>query len=360
MIQSSLRDEIVSRDGSAEVKGVETHGDLRRLLCNQGQERKSFTFRLQFRTSGFIPVSRMTTTNIRKEIPVLPGEKEYAEKVKQELAEVLIIGQALLELAVDIVSRRLPTVSMQQIQRDKNFAYRAGHALCIKACKSFRSSLLLAEVGASNDLTIISRSMFETYVAASFVLRDHVALDLPGVDDAALTSNDRARLYLAFGFINKYEELKKHKAHPDTSQVLAGIDPKPFADEANAAANDIGQDWAKRFCKGARTYSGLKLRELSSKLGPEILGWYMAVYGKQSKSTHATDFQKHAFYSSSEDRVLARWFPSVDEVQRLVGINGSMLWGCLELLNKQFQFAENTEADLQIYLPLLARIVGSC
>ena len=37
-----------------------------------------------------------------------------------------------------------------------------------------------------------------------------------------------------------------------------------------------------------------------------------------------------------------------------------MLWGCLELLNKQFQFAQNTDADLQMFLPLLARIVGSC
>jgi len=290
---------------------------------------------------------------------MLPGEKEYAEKVRQELAEVLNVGQELLELAVDIVSQRLPTVSMQ-VQTDKIIAYRVGHALCFKACKSFRSSLLLAEVGASNDLTIISRSMFETYVAASFVLRDHVALELPGVDDATLTPNARARLYLAFGVINKYEELKKHKSDPDASQVLAGIDPKPFADEANATANDVGQDWAERFRKHPRTYSGLSLRQLSRKLGPEYLGWYTKVYGDQSKSTHATDFQKHAFYSDSEGRFLARWFPPVDEVQQLVGINGLMLWGCLELLNKHFQFAENTEADLKIFLPRLARIVGSC
>ena len=292
---------------------------------------------------------------------MLPGEKDYAKKVRQELAVVLSVGRALLELAVDIVDQRLPTVSLQ-VQTDKNLGYRAGHALCIKACKSFRSSLLLAEVGASNDLTIISRSIFETYVAASFVLQEHVALGLPGVDDAALTSNDRARLYLAFGLINKYEELKRLKSDSDTDapQLLAGIDPKPFADEANAAANDIGQDWAERYRKHPRTYSGLSLRQLSSKLGPEYLGWYTKVYGEQSKSTHATDFAKHAFYSKSEDRFLARWFLPVEEVQQLVGINGLMLWGCLELLNKQFRFAENTEADLQSYLPLLARTVGSC
>ena len=290
---------------------------------------------------------------------MLPGEKEYAEKVRQELAEVFVVGHALLELAVDIVSQRHPTVSTQD-QNDKIMAYRAGHALCFKACKSFRSSLLLAEVGASNDLTIISRSMFETYVAASFILRDHVALDLPGVDDTALTPNDRARLYLAFGVINKYEELKKHKSDPVASQVLAGIDPKPFADNANDAANDVGQDWAERFRKHPRTYSGLSLGKLSSKLGPDIFGWYTSVYGEQSKSTHATDFQNHVFFSDSEDRFLARWLPPIDEVQQLVGKNGLMLWGCLELLNKQFQFAQNTDADLQMFLPLLARIVGSC
>jgi len=290
---------------------------------------------------------------------MLPGEKEYAEKVKQELSEVLTVGQALLELAVDVVAERLPTVSAQ-VHTDKIIAYRVGHALCIRACKSFRSSLLLAEVGASNDLTIISRSMFETYVAASFILRDHVALDLPGVDDTALAPNDRARLYVAFGVINKYEELKKHKSDPVTAHVLAGIDSKPFADEANAAANDVGSDWAERFRKHPRTYSGLRLGKLSSKLGSEYLGWYAKVYGEQSKSVHATDFQKHVVYCNSEERFLARWFPPVDELQQLVGKNGLMLWGCLELLNKQFHFAGSTEADLQVFWPRLARIVGSC
>ncbi len=99
---------------------------------------------------------------------MLPGEKEFAKQVRQELFDVFGVGQALLKLAVDIVARRRPTVSTQ-VQTDKILAYRVGHALCIKASKSFRSSLLLAEVGASNDLTIISRSMFETYVAASVV-----------------------------------------------------------------------------------------------------------------------------------------------------------------------------------------------
>ena len=111
---------------------------------------------------------------------MLPGEKEYAENVRQELAEVLTVGRALIELAVEIVSQRHPTVPTQDLT-NAIIAYRVGHALCIKSCKSFRSSLLLAEVGVSNDLTIISRAMFETFVAANFALRDHVAFGLAGV-----------------------------------------------------------------------------------------------------------------------------------------------------------------------------------
>lgn len=290
---------------------------------------------------------------------MLPGEMEYAKTLRQELAQVFTIGQAFLELAVDILARRPPTVS-EQDQTDKIVSYRVGHSLCFKACKSFRSSLLLAEIGASSDLTIISRSMFETYVAASFVLRDHIALDLPGVDNTALTANKRALLYVAFGAINKHEELKKHCLDPDTKQELANIDPKPFEDDANAWANEVGHDWADRFRKRPWTYSGLSLRGLSSKLGPEFRGWYAKVYGEQSKSTHATDFQKHVVFSQSEKRFLANWFPPVNQVQQLVGINGLMLWGCLELLNKQFHFAEHTEEDLQKFLPLLGHIVGSC
>ena len=172
--------------------------------------------------------------------------------------------------------------------------------------------------------------------------------------------NDRLRLYVAFGAINKYEELKKHKSDPETAHVLAGIDPKSFEDDANAAANEVGRDWAERFCKHPRTYSGLNLKQLSRRLGPLTSSWYTKVYGEQSKATHATDFLKHVVYSKSEGRFLARWFPPVDEVRWLVGMNGSMLWGCLDLLNKQFHFEGNTEADLQHFLTLLGRICGSC
>lgn len=286
---------------------------------------------------------------------MLPGEREYAENVRQELAQVLTVGRALVELAVDIVARRHPTVPRQD-HEDAITAYRVGHALCIKSCKSFRSSLLLAEVGASNDMTIISRTMFETFVAANFVLRDHVALGLAGVNDAALKPNDRARLYVAFYAINKFEEVKKHKSDPELAKVLASIDPKSFEDDANAAATGVGQDWAKRFRKHPRTYSGWSLKELSTKLGPEILGWYVTVYGEQSKATHATDLLKHVIFSETEDRLLARWFPPVGEVRQLVCINGLMLWGCVDLLNKQFHFEDNTEADLQVFLQRLGGI----
>lgn len=289
---------------------------------------------------------------------MLPGEQEYAEKVQHELAEALDVGAELLGLALEIICHRLPTISASD-QDKKHFAYRAGHALCIKACKSFRSSLLLAEIGATNDLTIVSRSMFETYVAANFVLRDYVELGLKGVDDTALTPNDRASLYLAFQYINRYEELKNHLADPDLSKVLLAIDPKPIEENANDAAKDIGQDWAERFRKRPRTYSGLSLKELSSRLGPNIIRWYTTVYGEQSKATHATDFKNHVVYSDSEMRFQTKWFPPIDHVKHLVGINGLMLWGCLELLDKQFKFAEETESHLQIFLPLLGRVLGA-
>lgn len=290
---------------------------------------------------------------------MLPGEEEIVVNLRKELSEDFHIGRELVELSVDIILQRHPTVPQRDLE-DAIIAYRVGNALCIKSCKSFRSSLLLAEVGASNDLTIISRTMFETFVAANFVLRDHITLGHSDVDDAALRPNDRARLYVAFGAINKFEELKRHKSDPETASVLAGIDPKPYEDVANALSTEVGENWAARFRKHPRTYSGLSLAQLSKNLGPDILGWYSKVYGEQSKATHATDFLKHAAYSSSEDRFLANWFPTVGEVRHLVGMNGLMLWGCLHLLDKQFHFDSNTEADLEASLPLLGGICGSC
>ena len=68
------------------------------------------------------------TPIVGKDVSMLPGEKEYVERIRQELAQVLTVGQALLELAVDVVAERPPTVSAQ-VEADNIIAYRVGHAL---------------------------------------------------------------------------------------------------------------------------------------------------------------------------------------------------------------------------------------
>ncbi|MGV3483357.1 MAG: DUF5677 domain-containing protein [Planctomycetaceae bacterium] len=280
---------------------------------------------------------------------MLPGEVEFIHDAKGQLDEPMQIARGLLTLGVLIVEQRESSLPENEL-KDNVAAYRVGHGLCVKACKSLRSSLLLAQIGAANDMRIVSRSMFETYVAICFSLRDSLELGLAGVDDTQLTANDRAKLYLAFFPINRYKELQTLLKDPESAKQLANVNESKFAEVAREASEDVGQDWAKRFQNNPRTYSGLSLKSLARQLGPQFVSWYIAFYSEQSRSTHATDINKHLKYSAEESRFVAAWLPSPDEVCDLVLVNSLMLWGCLDELDRRFQFRGDTRSDLELLL----------
>jgi hypothetical protein len=280
---------------------------------------------------------------------MFPGEDDYISRVSPELGEYLQLGYATVKFCIEVITQRRPTVDSSS----SSTAYRIGHSLCVRACKLLRASLELAQIGSDTELAILSRSLFETFVAANFVLRPVLTLRPMGKTTSALNCNDRALIYYGFQVVSRLRTFEQAQQHSWANQQVRAIDTSKAKAEIAEVATTIGSDWVQQFQKHPKTYSGLNLRELTEAIGAPCDGWYATMYGLQSKSIHATDADAHVSYSTEEQRFLAKWYPNPSLLRKDIVLATSMVWGCLDLLHQQFQFDGDTNAELKILLALL-------
>jgi hypothetical protein len=293
---------------------------------------------------------------------MLPGESDFMAQISQKLETDLKLGNALLSTAVSILTERDP---IKPPEASEVVAYRAGHALCFKACKTYRSILLLTEIGASHDVQMLGRTLLETVLATLFVLVPRVEFGIKGFSDNDLTSELRARIYVAFPVICKYHDLIAHQADPRFSATLANIDDEKFRQNGAEAEHEIGPFWTARIKRRPRTYSGFTLRELAQKLDPDLSHWYAGIYGEQSKSIHAIDGISHVRFDVAEQRFLPNWHSSLWDVQGALLAASVLMWRCIVELHNRFSFGGNphedsdTTTELNLAIAMLGQIEKS-
>jgi|GEM_PF-3558797 len=293
--------------------------------------------------------------------PTLPGEDEFSETIRTELEYELKFGSAFLGTCVSILTERYPRVA---ITEDNHFACRIAHALCAKLCKTFRSTLALAQIGATHDIEILCRTAFETSVALLFVLRPTVKLDIDDFDDSLLTSDLRAKIYAAHYSIHRFRDFSRLKS--DTrfnTAVRAKVDIEKLKQAAVADERQIGAFWSKRIARPPRTYSGFNLKELADKLDPDFSMWYAVAYGLQSKPVHAVDAIHHVKHDEEHGRMLVKWHTSIESVRDLIiAMSGLLLKSFCEF-DLRFCFEDSptgakssTAAELNFALCVIAKL----
>jgi len=276
---------------------------------------------------------------------MIPGEDEFSDDIKRELALELRFAYKMLDASLSILEQRIPRKPPNGI--DEIVAYRVANALCIKACKSFRSIHRLALVGATHDIDILSRSLFETTVALVFVLKTTVALGIKGFDDLLLTSELRAKVYAAWAPIRKHSDflvIKDDPRFPKT--IIDKIDIKRLEANADEARRDVGQFWAERLSK-AKSYSGFNLKDLVARLDPDLSKWYAVAYVLQSKLVHASDAGHHVRLDETTKQMLANWHTSVDDVRHALISASALLLKCFWELDERYDFEDSPNDDKQ-------------
>lgn len=282
---------------------------------------------------------------------MLPGEDDFTKQATERLSIARALGYALINQCKSIVSERTPR--NLPVGEGEQVAYRVANALCIKATKTFRSVMALVEIGASHDADILNRTLYETAVATVFVVRPAVSLQLKDFADAQLTRELRAKIYIAYGPIKKLDEYERHANNPMFQSIIVeGPQMQKHRVAAATAESMVGAYWAKRIKKNRRGYSGFALKDLAGKLDQDFVRWYEAVYGEQSKATHAYDAVKHVQFDG--DRMIPKWHTSIHDVQGAILFGGSLLVKCFDELHKAYDFSDNDRDKISTELELLA------
>ncbi len=165
-----------------------------------------------------------------------------------------------------------------------------------------RGVILLWEFGYVAESEVLARSLFDTHLAARFIIETQVPQshwsyelqkefeDLCSLCGNGITRftdmNFRATLYAASRTLKFDKKTEILKALP----ILKGVLPEDFGDKMRLAAsdveNEIGNQWAKRIRK-TKTFHGFsKIKLLAEYCGADKDHYYRTLYGLQSESTH--------------------------------------------------------------------------
>lgn len=286
---------------------------------------------------------------------MFPGEDEFIGRVESEVADCLQLVSSMIITGSDIISQRFPTVKPDE----SPWAYRVGHGLCVRACKMLRSCLELARIGSDTELHILTRSLFETFVAANFSLSPNLSFNSPGKPGVNLSCDQRAQVYAAFQVVDHLRRLEVLQSHTGCPPELRVVNKSKMEKDVAGFEARIGVEWITQFKKRPRTYSGLNIKELCDRIGKPCDEFYLKLYGLHSRSTHAVDIESHIKFSAEEQRMVAKWFCKPEEIKRLLLLATALTWGCFDLLDKQFRFDGETRLALTIGLDWIRRVSAS-
>jgi hypothetical protein len=284
---------------------------------------------------------------------MLPFEDRVRKKIEEAFPDDLALCRDLLRFALDLLgcdstgNLQIPSTPVPDVS---NRARSLALGLYTKACKLFRSIMLLGEAGFAEELNILARSLFETALALEFILKPQVTLTCSGkainVDPSKpLTSDFRALLYwsgVAFA------EERRFKVFSDDPELLPYVtrffDPVTTATDAESARCALGPLWSNYLKKNKRGLAGLSAKDLAISLG--VGPYYAMVYGPQSDIAHAGDAFAHFVPPDGQSNGSLALAPTSDGMGGLLYLASRLFLGCLASIHNRLQFGP--EAELRI------------
>jgi hypothetical protein len=217
----------------------------------------------------------------------LPYEDDVRGVIRERLNAELELGSRILDLGIRIF------VSGKRIQPgagvdDSVVVVALG--LIAKACKQYRAIGELVEMGVGEVADSNARMLFETMLAAHFLLRRRISLKQNGkkiadVKGKPLTTKFRAELYLANDAFNGRKFVRGLADTPGLKRKIGGKNRAVIEKAATDFETEIGPEWTRRVKE--RGYAGINVKDLAESLGYGQL--YPSIYRITSAGVHATD-----------------------------------------------------------------------
>jgi hypothetical protein len=285
-----------------------------------------------------------------KDRQMLPFEDEAQADVKADHHKELDESKELLWLALEMIGSdgqgglKIPDERVPGVTDRARFL---ALGLFAKACKQFRSIIILAERGFGGEVAVLTRSLFETTLAMNFIMNEKVELKQDGNPfepdpSRPLDTDFRTVLYCARAALIQDKRYREWGERPElrASMGLRGA-PEAIAAQTAEARNAVGEKWWKALKKGQQ--AGLSIKNLADSLG--VLSYYITVYGDQSEVAHAGDGAMH-FDLNDDNRGSLDLSPSPDSIGGLLNIARLVFLGSLVGIHNRLKFGEAVEKKL--------------
>jgi hypothetical protein len=284
---------------------------------------------------------------------MLPFEERVRQDVKTDHHKELTECHELLHLALEMIgcddsgNLDIPSTPVPGVE---DTARSLALGLYAKACKQFRGIIILGERGFGGEVTVLTRSLFETTLALNFIMNESVTLRREGKEfdpdpTRSLTTDFRALLYGAHAAFMESKRYRQWSERPELSSSI-GVrgDPKAIDAQTAAAKQVVGEKWWDAL-KGGQ--AGLSVRNLAESLG--VLSYYLVIYGDQSEATHAGDGFMH--FDVEDDRMHGSLdlSPSPAGIGGLLRLASLVFLSCLTGIHNRLQFGDQVDSALDAF-----------
>ncbi len=290
---------------------------------------------------------------------MLPNESEALDRIQRDFEDEFADARRLLNVGV-----RAPTHSegIKQPQRVRAVS----QLLFVACCRLFRSVIAVAELGDDVAVEILTRSMFEAFLAMLFVLRPRVSLwkrqQVHGgvwVKKAVnrhgrrLTPEFRANLYLAHMEFQQHKWASEFATIRGIKRSAAGLRKRLGTKEIAYWKGEIGPGWTDTLLKTG-TYSGLRIGELAKCLHSRVGKWYRTIYSLQSSILHSTRIDRFVGMDMKGQPATA-WQAGTDQLREPFHVAASMYYTCILVMHEHFDFGPAVATPLAHFESLYNR-----
>jgi Family of unknown function (DUF5677) len=284
---------------------------------------------------------------------MLPFEDRAQQDVEADHHNDLVESRELLQLALDMIGsdgRGNLRIPAEPVLGVTDQARSLALGLYAKACKQFRSIIILAERGFRGEVTVLTRSLFETTLAMNFIMNESVALKRDGKafdpdPSRPLTTDLRALLYGAHAVFTEAKRSRQWSERPELKSSMGlRVDPKVIAAQTAAAKTAVGEKWWEAL-KGGQ--AGLSVRNLADSLG--VFSYYLMVYGDQSEVAHAGDGFMHFDLEDDGEHGSLDLSPSPVSIGGLLQLACLVFLGALTGIHNRLKFGDAVDKKLDAF-----------
>jgi hypothetical protein len=231
--------------------------------------------------------------------------------------------------------------------------------LNVQLLRLFRSVVEECARGESLGANILARGLYETTLALHYILKDEIHVFVgptkgrghqvkvqssKSVDkQESLTRSQRAIFYIAHDYLSRQKHTRQLGLIPEMATVVAerkAQDP-PHFDEV--IRRKIGDTWYS-ILKDSSSWTGLKIRDLATLLGPVFETWHIIVYPVQSHMGHSADALQHFGETSEDSQLYLKPFSTRKEISAVLLISTAMFLGALRGIQDCFCFDDIEKA----------------